>query len=190
MDSKRLGDISIGDFVTAYGTGYWQLIDIKPKIAFDDYNGGDIQWKKGDCLGDWVILKKVFTDKMKPRIYYDYEDSRWLKPVSKDMLDVINKYFDEHPDYKKRFDTAKVKLLPTVTNIWLDLPVEKEKEFREVLETLPSVYTMDEFWNIAREYKNFVSKPPASYLLNLSSYPWDLNDNFDMQYFSWDLIKG
>jgi len=189
VNSKKLGDISIGDFVTAYGKGYWQLIDIKPKIAFDDYNSGDIQWKKGDRLGDWVILKKVFTDKMKPRIYFEYEDSRWLKPVSEDVLDVINKYFEEHPDYKKKFDNAEVKLLPTVTNVWLDLPEEKEKEFREILATLPKVYTMDEFWNVAKDYKSCVSGPPAKYLLNLSSYPWDLNDKFDVLYIGCDLIK-
>ena len=69
MSKNILGNISIGDFVTAYGTGYWQLIEIKPKIAFDDYDSQSVQWKKGDNLGYWVSLKKAFTDKMKPRIY-------------------------------------------------------------------------------------------------------------------------
>ena len=62
MDSPKLGNISIGDFVTASGTGYLQLIGIKPQIAFDDYNSESVQWKKGDKLGHWVILKKAFTD--------------------------------------------------------------------------------------------------------------------------------
>ena len=62
MCENKIGNISIGDFVTAYGTGYWQLIDIKPKIAFDDYDSEDLKWKKGDILGKWVILKKVFTN--------------------------------------------------------------------------------------------------------------------------------
>ena len=47
---------------------------------------------------------------MKPRIDFTYEDSRWLKPVSDDVLVEIEKYFDEHPDYKQKFDTAVVKL--------------------------------------------------------------------------------
>ena len=48
MCENKIGNISIGDFVTAYGTGYWQLIDIKPKIAFDDYTSEDLKWEKGD----------------------------------------------------------------------------------------------------------------------------------------------
>ena len=31
-----------GDFVTGYGSGYWQLIDIKPHIATEDYNSEDL----------------------------------------------------------------------------------------------------------------------------------------------------
>lgn len=39
--------MKIGDFVTGYGSGYWQLIDIKPHIATEDYDSDDIHWKKG-----------------------------------------------------------------------------------------------------------------------------------------------
>ena len=35
--------IRIGDFVTASNAGYWQLIDIKPKIAAEDYSYGEIR---------------------------------------------------------------------------------------------------------------------------------------------------
>ena len=188
MDKPHLdNNIFVGDFVCAYGTGYWQLIDIKPKIAFNDYNGEGIQWKKGDNLGYWVILKKAFTDKMKPRIYFSCEDSRWLNPVSKEKLLEIEKYFVEHPEYKERFDNAELKLLPDITNVWLDLPEEKELEFRECLAKLPSQYTMDELWNIATEYKAYVSRPPTKYLLNLLSYPWNLDSEANLLYSGWEL---
>ena len=41
--------------------------------------------------------------------------------------------FEEHPDYKRKFDTAEIKLPLTITNCWIDLPEEKEdaKKFRK-----------------------------------------------------------
>ena len=189
MKEDKLGHISIGDFVTAYGTGYWQLIDIKPKIAFDDYHSESIKWKKGDVLGKWVILKKAFTAKMKPRIVFTYEDSSWLKPVSAEVLAEIETYFSEHPEYKQKFDNAKVKLLPMITNIWMDLPEERESDFRDLLATLPEKYTIDEFFSIANAYKGYVSKPPTKYLLNLLTCPWDLDAEANLLCSGWDLTK-
>ncbi len=55
--------MKIGDFVTGYGSGYWQLIDIKPHIATDDYNSGDIHWKKGQVIGQWAVLKNALLQK-------------------------------------------------------------------------------------------------------------------------------
>ena len=57
MELKR------GDFVTGYGSGYWQLLDIKPKIAIDDYKSETVSWKKGDLIGQWAILKNVSPQK-------------------------------------------------------------------------------------------------------------------------------
>ena len=189
MCENKIGNISIGDFVTAYGTGYWQLIDIKPKIAFDDYNSEDIKWKKGDVLGKWVILKKAFTNKMKPRIYFSYEDSAWLKPVPETILTEIEKYFEEHPDFKKKFDTAEIKLLPMITNVWINLSEEREADFRKLLETLPEKFTMDNLLSAIGEYKNGISKPPTKYLLNLSAFPWDLDDDANVMFCDWNLTR-
>ena len=190
MCENKIGNISIGDFVTAYGTGYWQLIDIKPKIAFDDYNSEDLKWEKGDVLGKWVILKKVFTNKMKPRIYFSYEDSAWIKPVPETILAEIEKYFTEHPDFKKKFDTAELKLLPSITNIWIDFPEEREADFIKLLETLPEKFTMDNLLSAIGKYKNGISKPPTKYLLNLSAFPWDLDNDANVMFCDWDLTKG
>ena len=117
-----MSQIKIGDFVTGYGSGYWQLIDIKPHIATEDYNSEDIHWEKGQVIGQWAVLKKCFTAKMKPRIDFSCEDSRWLNPVSDDVLVEIEKYFEEHPDYRRKFDTAEIKLPLTITNCWIDIP--------------------------------------------------------------------
>lgn len=184
-----MAQVKIGDFVTGYYSGYWQLIDIKPKIATEDYKSEHAQWKKGQVIGQLAILKKCFTDKMKPRIDFSYEDSQWLKPVSDDILIEIEKYFEEHPDYKQKFDTSVVKLRPSVTNCWIDLPEEKEEDFRSALKKLPDQYTMDEFWKVAKRYKKYVSKPPVRYLLNLSTYPWNLDKKANVIYFDWELVK-
>lgn len=189
MCKNVLGDISIGDFVTAYRTGYWQLIDIKPKIAFDDYNGEGVQWKKGDNIGHWAILKKAFTDKMKPRIYFSCEDSQWIKPVSKEALSQIKKYFEEHPDYKQKFDSEEVKVPPDIMNIWIDLPEKDEADFKRLLATLPEKYTYDSLFNTIGRYKHYITKPPAKYLLNLLFFLWDVDNNGNLLFSDWNLIK-
>ena len=73
--------------------------------------------------------------------------------------------FEEHPDDRRKFDLAEIKL--------------------------PAQYTMDEFWKVAKYYKKYISKPPARYLLNLSmKYPWDIDENANAIYSEWELIKN
>ena len=55
----------IGDWVTQYSVGYWQVVDIKAKYAEEDSGYGKQFWKKGEQIGKWVFLKKAFTPKMK-----------------------------------------------------------------------------------------------------------------------------
>ena len=185
-----MAQIRIGDYVTGYGSGYWQLIGIKPKIADEDYTSENIRWKKGQVIGQWAILKKCFTNKMKPRIDFSYEDAAWIRPVSNDILMEIQKYFAEHPEYKQKFDTAVIKLRPMITNCWFDLPEEQEAELRATLQKLPLQYTADEFWKVAKDYKKYVSKPPAKYLLNLFTYPWDKDNKANSIYSYWELTKN
>ncbi len=182
--------IKIGDFVTAYRSGYWQLVSVKPKIATEDYTDGDISWKKGQLIGMWAILKKCFTAKMKPRIEFSYEDLNWIKPVDDDVLGDINKYFKDHPEYKEKLDNAEIRLEPMITNCWLDLPKDKESDFKATLQNLPARYTEDEFWLIAKEYKKYLSNPPARYLLNLFTYPWDVDKDINQVYSNWALVKN
>ena len=91
---------------------------------------------------------------MKPRVDFSYEDSTWLKPVPETILTEIEKYFEEHPDFKKKFDTAEIKLLPMITNVWINLSEEREADFRKLLGTLPKKFTMDNLLSAIGEYKN------------------------------------
>ena len=175
--------IHIGDFVTAYGAGYWQLIDIKPKIASFDYSNGEVSWKKGDRIGQWVILKKAFTPKMKPRIDFTCEDSAWLRPVSGAVFEEIQRYFAEHPDYKAKFDQAEVKLRPSITNCWINLTEEEAQQIREVIRKMPDRFTMEQFWKKAKKLQKNVSNPPTYYLLNFLAYVWELDKKANQLFF-------
>lgn len=181
--------IKIGDFVTSCEAGYWQLIDIKPKIADEDYSFENSSWKKGDVIGQWAILKKAFTPKMKPKIDFSYIDASWLRPISTDVLTEIQKYFADNPDYKLKFDNADVKLRPIITNCWINLSDENEKEFRQLLNKLPAQFTMDDFWREAKKFKNNISRPPASHLINFYTYPWCMDKKANMIYCGCELVN-
>ncbi len=182
--------IKIGDFVTGYGSGYWQLIDVKPKVAMEDDIRDTVCRNKGEIIGQWAILKKCFTNKMKPRIDFSYEDFAWVKPVDDNTLIEIQKYFEYHPEYKQKFDVAAVKLQPMIRNCWLALPEAEVDNFKAELEKLPAKYSMDEFWKVAQAYKKYVSNPPAGYLLNFSAYPWDVDESGDLIYSGLKLVKN
>ena len=59
----------------------------------------------------------------------------------------------------------------------------------KLLETLPEKFTMDNLLSAIGEYKNEISKPSTKYLLNLSSFPWDLDDDANLMFCDWDLTK-
>ena len=128
--------LKIGEFYTSYSAGYWQLVDLKPKIvcqskvAYED--GTPPPHKAGEVYGQWAILKKAFTPKMKPRIDFVFEDSSWLRPVSDEVQAEIDRYFAENPAYQKKFDTAPVKLRPMITNCWISVPSDNEIPSRRI----------------------------------------------------------
>lgn len=183
--------IRVGDFVTCCFSGYWQLIGIKPRFATEDRNDEYGKYKKGDMIGQFAILKKAFTPKMKMRIEFEYCEASYIRAVSDDVLKSINDFFTENPEFKNKFDNAKGDLRPMLTNCWFNLPLEKELDFQNLIDSLPAFYTLDEFWKIAKKYKKYAkSTPPSQYVINFSTYPWNMNKKFDFVYFKAELIKN
>ena len=180
--------IKIGDFVTSYEAGYWQLIDIKPKIADEDYCGNTTKWKKGDIIGQWAVLKKAFTKKMKPGIDFSYVDASWLAPVSPEVLTEIQDYFTKNPEYKWKFENAVTKLSPMTTNCWINLTESESAELQEIIDKLPPQFTMDEFWKKAKKFKKNIASPPTSHLLNFTTYPWNMDKKANLIYFGCEII--
>lgn len=98
--------LQIGDWVTQYSAGFWQVVAIYPKFADDDYQGEKLSWRKGDRLGNWAVLKKGLTPKMKFSNLCECVDAHWCKKVSEEQLSVIHAAFDANPKAKQRFDNA------------------------------------------------------------------------------------
>ncbi len=169
----------IGDFVTSYSVGYWQVVDIKPKLQpRDGLRPADADAPApGTVLGEWIILKKAFTPKMKPRIAFECVDSAWVAPVGAEVLAEIERAFAADPAFKEKFDRAPVKLLPGIVNCWLCLSDEEAVALRAALSTLPERYTMEELRLHLADYTSR-SGERCNYLLNLFMQPWDLTEDF------------
>lgn len=182
--------LHIGDWVTQYSTGYWKIIDIIPKYADDDYEGETTSWKKGDRLGDWIILKKGFTSKMKPSNACDLVDAQWCKPVSDDLRKAIESAFCENPKAKQKFDNAPNIPKPSVTNLPFSLTAEQAASFSDIIKKLPEKFTEDQLLSFIHEYLPFKTVfSDATHILYIWTHPWDIDQNFDPFYFSPELKK-
>ncbi len=99
MVSSNKPELVIGNWYTQYSAGYWQLIDIKPFYAFDDYTGEKVSWKKGDRIGDFAIVKKAFTPKMKKSVRVEYVNAEWLTDAPASAVAEIERLFNEDSEY-------------------------------------------------------------------------------------------
>ena len=172
--------IKIGDWVTQYSSGYWKVVGIFPKYADEDYSYNGISWKKGDRLSDWVILKKGFTAKMKPSNACEFVDAQWCKLVSEDVVQSIEATFAENPKVKQKFDNAPDLPNPSVNSIWMKLSDEQVEAFSKIISNLPERFTEEQFWTNCADYLQYKTDPSnATHILYLSSYLWEISDNFE-----------
>lgn len=65
-------DLHIGSWYTGYNAGFWQLMEVIPKYASFDYLDENTKWNKGDLIGQWCILKKAFTPKLKKSLRVEF----------------------------------------------------------------------------------------------------------------------
>ena len=187
---EPLTTLKVGDWVTQYSAGYWQVVGIFPKYADEDYSYGDNSWKKGDRLGDWVVLKKGFTPKMKPSNACEFLDSKICQPVSNDIVEAIESAFAENSKAKEKFDNAPSMPNPSVYSVWMSLSNEQADSFTDLLSTLPERFTLDEFWKLSADYRQYIAKPPHyTHILYLHSYLWEINDRFEPLHFRPEIKK-
>lgn len=182
--------IHVGDWVTQYSAGYWLVVDIIPKYAAFDYCRGDISWKKGERRGDWIILKKGFTPKMKPSNACECVDSQICYPVSQDIHDAIEAAFAENPKAKEKFDKASFSPRPYVSNHWMQLDEDQADSLRSLFTKLPGRFTEAQFWTLAEEFRKYEARPgSANHILNFSTHLWDIDSDFQPYLFGPELKK-
>ena len=182
--------IKIGDWVTQYSAGYWQVVNLFPKYADEDYSYEGKSWKKGDRLGDWVILKKGFTDRMKPGNACEFVDAQWCKPVSQEIAASIEMAFAENPKARQKFENAPNIPKPSVATVWMALADEQAEAFTDAMRGLPEHFTQEKFWQLCAAYRQYVADPAnATHILYLFSYLWEINDDFEPLHFGPELRK-
>ena len=182
--------IKVGDWVTQYSAGYWKVLNIIPKFADEDYNYNGHAWKKGDRLGDWVILKKGFTPKMKFSNACEFVDAQWCEPVSSEVIEAIEIAFCENSKAKQKFDNAPNMPKPSVASTWMALSDEQVVSFSELFKELPERFTAKQFWILAEGYRQYIVDPSqATHILYLFSYLWEISDTFDPLHFGPELKK-
>lgn len=185
-------NLVIGNWYTQYSTGYWQLIDLKPKYADEDYVGEKVSWKKGERLGNWAIVKKAFTAKMKKSICVECVDSSHLANVPDSIAAEINRFFDENPKYLKKYNESTNRPDPYITNIWLKLSENDANELISKIGMLPDKFTMAQLEEMLElDFDNATTIPGngCSYLLNLLHMPWELTEEMDPIYCGAKLSK-
>lgn len=188
--SQLLTTIKVGDWVTQYSAGYWKVVSIFPKYADEDYNHDGKSWKKGDRLGDWVILKKGFTPKMKPSNACEFVDAQWCHPVSNDIVQSIEAALEENPKAKQKFDKAPNMPTPSVASAWMTLTDEQAESFSECIKNLPGRFTAEQFWALAASYRQYRTEPSkATHILHLFSYLWEIDEQFEPLHFGIELKK-
>ena len=182
--------IQKGDWVTQYSAGYWLVLDVIPKYADEDYDYGGKSWKKGDRLGDWAILKKGFTPKMKPGNACEFVDAQWCSPVPAETRQAIEAAFAENPKAKQKFDNAPNLPRPSVSSAWLKLTDAQADALNVRLDALPERFTAQQLWKELAAYEPLIVRPnEATHVLYTFSHLWEVSADFDPLLFGPELRK-
>ncbi len=184
--------LKAGDWVTQYSAGYWQVVAVYPKFADEDYAGEKISWKRGDRLGDWAVVKKGLTPKMKFSNACEFVDAAWCKVVTREQTDAIEAAFLANPKAKQKFDKAPCEPKPMVAALWFELPEDRVGEFDALVRGLPERFTTAELREATRDFARYEKQPGgmrSGYILYLFSYPWEQNEHYDLYHFDPKLVE-
>lgn len=185
-DFRCMGKISVGDWVTQYRSGYWVVKELHPK--FSAFEQGAIH--KGDFLGYYAVLQKAFGSTFKFGMAVDTCDVSLCAPVSNEQLDQIETYFAEHPKDKLKFESAEVIVAPSITTVYLQIDEKQQECLSAALDKLLPTLTLPKLRGLLAEQGLSEVLPGAdNTYLYLYGYPWDLDANFDFQYFKYAFAR-
>ena len=179
---------AVGDWVTQYSAGYWQVVAIYDKYADADDWRDPPTYHKGDHISYWVVLKKGFTPKMKWSNACECVDAYWCAPVSPEVKAAIEQAFESEPTKAKKFEAATSEPRPDIQNCWITLPEEHIQLLKEELATLPPQFTKEQLQQVLDRVPELtVGVPPSTVLLNLLLHPYELDENLDFIYCGYEL---
>ena len=123
-------------------------------------------------LGDWVILKKGFTPKLRPSNACECVDAQWCKAVTTDTLEAIKAAFRENPKARQKFDLSPDMPTPAIAGTWLRLTEAQATALKELLTSLPERFTKEQFWAQAAAFQKSIADPSAgTHILYIYGYP-------------------
>ena len=171
-----MADIKVGDWITQYSKGYFKVVDIKDGYGSDV---GPYTDRKGELIGRFVICKKAFTPKMKPSVMLDWVAEAWCKVVDGQTLEEIEKYFSEHKDFKKKFESKECTLNPSIESWWIALTDVQAEKVEGLLKELQPPFTRGQVKDKLGEFFKCVCNPPANYILQMTAFPWELDGEYN-----------
>ncbi|MCQ2430861.1 MAG: hypothetical protein MJ192_11090 [Clostridia bacterium] len=192
MNEFNESSLKPGQWITQYNSGLWMVVGIAPRYAEEAYTTKEgVHYNKGDHDGDFVLMKKGFTSKMKFRVDSDICSAGWAKPVSAETEAWIRQYFEEHPKDLAKFEAYEFKEKPLYSSFWLHLTEEEEQQMTEFLASLPPKFSSVYFNTAitARSLDHTIQKPPATHILWLQSSCIELDENNEKLYHSPELKR-
>lgn len=180
-----MGNIKVGDWVTQYRTGYWMVKELHPK--FSPFEVGSVH--KGDWQGYYAVLQKAFGSTFKFGIAFDTCDVSLCSPVTKEQLARIETYFEEHPKDKLKFESAKVVVPPSITTVHLQIDDQQQAVLSAAIDRMLPTLTLPKLRALLAEHRLVEVLPGAdNTYLQLYGHSWDLDENFDFQYYDYKFV--
>lgn len=177
--------LKAGDWVTQYKKGIWQVMQLKPKYAEENTQIDGTSYLKGDLIGQWIIMKKAFSSKIKFQIDFDVCDSFWCHKVTKDVLVLINSYFKNNPLDMIRFNNANYIEKPAICCLWINMPEKHAGLFLKALSSLPPLFTMPHLISILNSFQTasiLTLRPPSNFVLYLQHTLWEYDEKHEPLY--------
>ncbi|MFD0675227.1 hypothetical protein [Cohnella sp. GCM10027633] len=111
--------MQVGDWVTAYNKGFFQVIKIMKRYYDESHRGGILGNNSiGEEFPDpMVVLKKGFTSSLKPSISWDTCAHSLCSKVCDEELMIIEDKFIKDEKLKFKFENFKIPPITTVINI-------------------------------------------------------------------------
>ena len=110
--------------------------------------------------------------------------------VTKEQLARIETYFEEHPKDKLKFESAKVVVPPSITTVHLQIDDQQQAVLSAAIDRMLPTLTLPKLRALLAEHRLVEVLPGAdNTYLQLYGHSWDLDENFDFQYYDYKFVR-